>query len=333
MPEQAPFTAIDFSRLPPPEVVQPLDFESVREGVVAQLRALMPEFNALLPSDPAIKLIDAVAYSVLIERQRQNDACRAVLLPFAVGADLDNLAALFGVGRRLIAAADPVAGTPAVWEGDAELRTRVALAPEGYSVAGPEGAYVYHALAADPGVLDASASSPPPADIRALVLQVLADNAAPAVLTDAMVAAMDAAAWPTDVRVSVLSRDGDGSASPALLASVESALSADAVRPLSDHVTVQSAQILQFEIEATLYTYPGPDSAMIRAEALRRLDLHLGYVRRLGRDVTRTAIIAALHPEGVQRVELASPAADIIVARHQCAHPNAITVDHGGYDE
>src|SRR3546814_9711108 len=46
---------------------------------------------------------------------------------------------------------------PAVMESDSDLRRRLVLAPEGYSVAGPEGAYIFHALSAHPDVLDASA--------------------------------------------------------------------------------------------------------------------------------------------------------------------------------
>jgi phage-related baseplate assembly protein len=44
-------------------------------------------------------------------------------------------------------------------EADEDLRQRIVLAPESFSVAGPELAYVFHARSAHPDVLDASATS------------------------------------------------------------------------------------------------------------------------------------------------------------------------------
>src|SRR3546814_19943147 len=76
---------------------------------------------------------------------------------YATGADLDNLAALLGVTRFELEPGDSVLGIPAVMESDSDLRRRLVLAPEGYSVAGHEGAYIFHALSAHPDVLDASA--------------------------------------------------------------------------------------------------------------------------------------------------------------------------------
>ena len=55
-----------------------------------------------------------------------------------------------------ITTANPEAQTPAIMESDEALRRRALLAPEAYSVAGPEGAYISHALGASGDVLDAS---------------------------------------------------------------------------------------------------------------------------------------------------------------------------------
>lgn len=71
-----------------------------------------------------------------------NDAARAIMPAYAVGVDLDNIAALFGIVRFVITPADPQTGAPAVMESDADFRRRMVLAPEGFSVAGPEGAYI-----------------------------------------------------------------------------------------------------------------------------------------------------------------------------------------------
>ena len=93
------------------------------------------------------------------------------------------------------------------------------------------------------------------------------------------------------------------------------ALTADGVRPLTDQVTVQSAGIVNFAVSATLSFLSGPDSAVVLTSAQARLDAHLAEIRRLGRDVTRAGIIAALHAPGVQNVVLTAPAADLALTR------------------
>lgn len=63
--------------------------------------------------------------------------------------------------------------------------------------------------------------------------------------------------------IAVLSTEGDGTASPELLAAVADAVNDEEVRPLGDRVTVRSAEIVDYEINATLYLYPGPESEPI----------------------------------------------------------------------
>jgi phage-related baseplate assembly protein len=195
-------------------------------------------------SDPATKLLQVFAYYAQMLRQRINDAARAVMPAYAVKADLDHIAALFGITRLTITPANPATGAPAVMEDDTDFRRRMVLAPEGYSVAGPEGAYISHTLSADANVLDASATGPQPDDIKALVLGVLADHAASADLVAAMTSALDTARWPGSVVVSVLARTGDGTAPAELIDTVAAYVSDETRRPLTDWVTVQSARIV-----------------------------------------------------------------------------------------
>lgn len=292
-------TAIDLSRLPAPNVIEALDFEAILARRRADFLARYPEFTAFVESDPAIKLLETGAYSELVLRQRINDAARSVMIAYALGGDLDNLAAIFGVVRREIAPADPISGTPAVMESDEDLRRRVLLAPDSYSVAGPASAYVFHALSADGDVLDASAISP----------------------------------RPGEVTVSVLSRVGDGTASPQLLDAVRDLLAGDEVRPLTDRVTVQSAITVPFDVVAQLILYPGPDAELILATAIEALEQLLGSSRRLGRNVARSAIIAALHVGGVQRVNLLDPVGDMVIEPTQVAVAGLRQVTIAGFDE
>jgi phage-related baseplate assembly protein len=325
------FTSVNLSRLPAPNVVEVIDFETILAAMLADLRARDSTFDALVESDPAYKVLEVAAFRETLIRQRVNEAARAVLLSYAAGADLDQLAALYSVARLVIDAGDPEAGIAPTMESDDDLRRRVQLAPEGFSVAGPEGAYVFHALGASPDVLDASATSADPEDIRAIVFDVLDTGGADPTLVDAMTAALDAAVWPGDVTVSLLSRTGSGVAGAPLVATVTAALSDD-VRPLTDNVTVQSATIVPYSVVATVYTLGGPDAGLVLAEANARLLRYAEETHRIGRNVSLSAILAALHAEGVARVVLTSPVADIIVGPTEASYCDAITVTNGGVE-
>jgi phage-related baseplate assembly protein len=74
---------------------------------------------------------------------------------------------------------------------------------------------------------------------------------------------------------------------------------------LGDRVTVQSAQVLPYRVDAVLHMKgPGPESAVARDEAERRLAAWINPRRRLGVEVARSAVDAQLHVPGVSRVEL-----------------------------
>lgn len=297
--DSAAFTPVDLSRLPAPQVIATLSFEAIYADLLSGLQAMVPDFDATIESDPAVKLLQLVAYREMLIRAKINDAARAVMPAFAVGADLDQLAALFGILRLVRDPGDPTRGVPATLETDDEFRRRLVLAPEGYSVAGPEGAYIFHALSADPAVLDASATSP----------------------------------TPGRVVVTILSRGGDGTAPAALVATVAAYLSAETRRPMTDAVTVQSATIIPYAVAATIRTFDGPDAAIVLATARARLDAYVAACHRLGRDVARSGILAALHVEGVVTVQLTSPAADIPVDRTQAPWCSGIAITHGGTGE
>lgn len=297
------FTAVDLSKLPFPSAVEPLDFETILGEMLADYQSRDPSFSALVESDPAFKVLEVAAFRELLLRQRVNEAIKAVTLAYAGSADLDQIAARYNVQRLLIAAGNPNALPPTadVYEDDDSLRRRVQLSFEGFSTAGPEGAYIFHSLGADADVLDAAAYGPPEE--------------------------------PGVVRVAVLSRTADGVASPQLLAAVNAVLSANDVRPLTDNVQVQSAEILPYSIEALLTLYPGPDSEVVMAAALAAANAYAEKNHRLGRDVTLSGIYAALHQEGVQNVELVSPAESVVAAWNQAPWCIEIELASGGTDE
>ena len=299
---------IDLSQLPPPVVVEPLDFETLFAQRKAAFIAMYPEDEQEeiartleLESEPITMLLEENCYRELLLRQRVNEAARAVMLAYSTDSDLDNLAVNFNVERLTIQEEDDSVTPPieAVMESDPDLRTRTQQAFEGLSVAGPTAAYEFWGRSADGRVADISAVSPTPACVT----------------------------------ISVLSREGDGTASDDLLSVVAAALNDEEVRPVADRVTVQSAEIVPYQIDATLYIYPGPEAEPIRQASEQQLQAYIAAQNRLGRDIRLSAIYAALHVEGVQRVELAQPVADIVLSDYQASHCTEYTITVGGYDE
>jgi hypothetical protein len=165
------------------------------------------------------------------------------------------------------------------------------------------------------------------------VLGVLADHAASADLVAAMTSALDTARWPGSVVVSVLARTGDGTAPTELIDTVAAYVSDETRRPLTDWVTVQSARIVPYSVDATLTTFSGPDGGVVLAAAQASLDAYTKASHRLGRDITRSAIFAALSVEGVQNVILRKPAQDIVISRQQAPYCTGMSVAYAGAGE
>lgn len=296
-------TPIDLTRLAPPTVVEVIDFETIYASRKARMIALYPasqqaEIAATLQleSEPLARLLQENTFREVLLRQRINDAARAIMLAYAVGPDLDHLGARDGVERLTLTPADEENGIPAVMEDDTDYRYRIQLAPESLSVAGPEGAYKSLALKADPRVLDASVDSP----------------------------------TPGVVLLTVLSRVGNGVADADLLAIVKSALSGRDVRPLTDELITQSAEIKEYQVKARLYTFPGPDSSVVLAEANKKLAEYLADCHRLGREVVISSIHAALTVPGIERVELELPVANIPATKAQAPNCTGAYITYGG---
>ena len=138
---------------------------------------------------------------------------------------------------------------------------------------------------------------------------------------------------PAEVVLTVLSREGDGTAAADLLAVVEQALNSENVRPVADRLTVRSAEIIPYSVDATIFLYPGPEAEPVMEAAKASLQKYIASQTRLGRDIRRSAIYAALHVEGVQRVELASPLTDVVLDKTQAASCTEWSVTNGGTDE
>lgn len=292
---------IDLSLLPAPQVLETLDYETILANRKAAVLALLPQEQReaaakvlSLESEPATKLLQENAYQELLLRNRVNDAARAVMLPFAIDADLDQIGANTNVKRLVLVEADPDASPPVeeVREENDAYRLRIQEAPDALSTAGPRNAYEFHARSADGRVLDARAVSPA----------------------------------PCEVVVAVLATSTDWQAPPEVLQAVEDALSAEDVRPLGDLVTVVQGDVTDYVLEAVVYVEKRPEAPIAISAARANAAAMANPARPLGYSVYRNAYVAALKVEGVRNVLIKSPAADILCGRTQAARCTAITI-------
>lgn len=294
---------IDLASLPLPDVLELLDFETIYAERKAALVSLWPEDEQAeiaatveLESEPLARLLQENSYRELVWRQRVNDAVRAVMLAFAKGNDLEQRAALFGLQRLIVTAADDANNIAEVDEDDDDLRLRVQLAPQGFSVAGPAAAYESKALAVDGRLLDATATRP----------------------------------QPGDVLVTLLAREGDGTVDDDLCAAVAEALSAEDQRPLNDTVDVQSAEIIRYRIHAKCYTRSAVGADVLIAQAKLNAQAYTAKLRRLGVGVAESAIKGVCQAAGLTKTELIEPAGDIAIGATQASYCTEIVIEYGG---
>ena len=273
------FTPIDLSKLPAPDVIETLDFETLLIDYISDFKAKNPDYITLLESDPAIILMQVVAYREMLLRARINEAAKANMLAYATKGDLDNLAAFFGVERLED-------------EADERLRKRTQLALEGFSTAGPVGAYIFHSLSASNEVKSVSVKSPNPGEVL----------------------------------VTILSNIGDGTVGQELIDTVLTKLNEDDIRPLTDLVSVQGAEIINYQVEAIITVYSGPSSAVVETEANDALQKFISDRHEIGRVIAISGIYDALHVDGVKKVELISPVADVETTNEQAPYCTNISI-------
>lgn len=183
-------------------------------------------------------------------------------------------------------------------ESDDRLRLRVVLAIRGRSTGGTEPRYRSIALASDLRVADVS------------IYTVDRD--------------------PT-IQVAVYSTDNNGVADEALIAVVNAALQDPAVRMVNDRIVVAPAAREAISVSADVWLLPQTSSAIsIAMESALRIawQKQIG----LGRDVTRAWLTAQLMLEGVQRVEIRQPLADVVVPANRAGLLGLVTLNVRGRD-
>lgn len=183
-------------------------------------------------------------------------------------------------------------------EGDDAFRRRVILAIQGRSTGGTVPRYRGVALGASIRVADA------------VVYRVGND--------------------PT-VRVAVYASDNDGVADADLLAAVAAALNDPAVRMVNDTIVVQSAVFEVANVAANVWLLPEAPNTLLSVlpDTLRASwEAETG----LGFNLTRAWLTARLMVPGIQRVEIVTPAADVIAPPERAISLGTIALANMGRD-
>ena len=286
--------SLDLSTLPAPAVVETLDYESILAALRADLLARHPEVASVfaLESEPLNKLMQVAAYRELLLRARVNDAARAVLLPWAVGTDLDNLAARYDLQRL-------------PGEDDDRLRARVLMGYHALSAAGSPASWRLRALSQSNDIRQADVWADRPGRVKIALLARVATAAY--LLTQDQLDQGSAlfGAHPQDAQAWRAATVADP-----IVTQAETALLAEDVRPLTVAVDVTAATVIPVEVVATLVHPPGQDGALLRARATQRLQA-LATASAFRVDLTRAAISDALMGDGIRDVELAAPVANV----------------------
>lgn len=279
---------IDLSLLPTPSIIEELDFEVILQRRIA-------DFLSLIEPNSKELWRERLQYeSEPVLKLLQENAYFEVLLRQRINNAVRATLLSSATGTDL----DQVAAnyntqrltSDGINETDDALRTRASQAFEKISTAGPVGAYIYHVLSADVDIKDCAVK----------------------------------AGGSGKVIISVLTHSG--TLSEVLKNKIMTAVNDKSVRPLNDIPIINEAEKIPYTIEANLTLYPSVLEQKTMDAVNNAIQKFIIEKNNIGIDVTRSAIIAKLHQEGVQNVDLISPQTDISVDDFQVASNRGISI-------
>lgn len=188
-------------------------------------------------------------------------------------------------------------------ESDPDFADRIRLAPNSFSVAGPEKAYVYHAKSVSPAIIDVKVDSPTPGEVDVYVL-----------LTDGTLPTEDT------------------------LEQIEAHLSDEDIRPLTDYVVVKAPTASNYEIELHYWISQEDSSkaAQIQADVEAAVEQYrLWQQTKIGRDITPGKLLQLVFAAGASRVDNSKlkPATWKMLEAMQVAQCTKVSVVYEGYKD
>jgi phage-related baseplate assembly protein len=179
-------------------------------------------------------------------------------------------------------------------ETDSELRARTITHIKGFSVGGTADAYKAKVLSVSSNIRDISLDSPEQGKVR----------------------------------ITVLSKDGDGAPDQTLLDSITEKVNADDVKIITDTIEVRGAEIITVNINVLLHLYPDtPDEVLDKAR--EDFPILFNSARGMGWNLTKSWIVRQLHLEGVQEVEILQPSENISVDEFQSVALGTVNIAMG----
>lgn len=177
---------------------------------------------------------------------------------------------------------------------------------DAFSCAGARGGYIYFAKQVSTEIADVIANSPTPGVVKLYVLM-----------------------------------NGGELATEEIKNEVLAACSADDVRPLTDQVFVEDAEVVTYDVAFTYYTQTGStgSAADIAAAVQMAVDeFNTWQCSKLGRDINPSRLINMLMQTGIKRVDLTAPAFTVLRdggsrTVPQTAALGTVTITNGGYED
>ncbi|NLU09451.1 MAG: baseplate J/gp47 family protein [Tepidanaerobacter acetatoxydans] len=161
-------------------------------------------------------------------------------------------------------------------ESDDQLRQKIHEAPEGFSTAGPDGAYKYYARKASPLIIDVEAHSPSPGVVEVVPLLENGDI-------------------PTDE----------------IIEQVYEICNSKEIRPLTDKLVVSKPPVVYYDlnVEYWISEENKPFINQINQNVIEAIsEYELWQKSKLGRDINPSKLIEMLMRAGAKRVNVISPA-------------------------
>ncbi len=304
-------STVDFSQLLPPSLITELSYEALftkrKESFISLYDASEQQaVRELLQreSEPVVKLLQENAYLEMLYQAKCNADARSLLLAYAEKSDLDHLALTeYGLTRLVVTPADNTVIPPieAVYESDERLRERCILSFDGMNTAGSANAYRYFALSAD-GRVDG------------IKVYSHIDNP---YLLDIIISQIDSQ---------------NGESTQELIDIVQHALDPEHVRPICDRPIVKSSIASPYSINARLFVGKNAEDSLLLEAANIRIQSYIQKARKNGQSIRLSALYAALHVDGINRVVIDAPASDIEIDVYQHPHCTATNITIGGVE-
>ncbi|EJM47665.1 phage-related baseplate assembly protein [Pseudomonas sp. GM33] len=295
--------------------------------VVEYVGARSPESAATLKlsleneSELLTLALEAFCVRLQLHERKYNARIKQMLAWWATGSNLDARLADMGLERQLLDPGDPVAFPPVapVYESDDDARLRYYLAPHA-PAAGSRMQYrrEVFTLGERPAVKVETATAG-----EVTVTYSFSPDGYAAQIKDGN----GRRTAPGEVRVTVLSREGDGTASDDLLEGVRQHFSRPDVRPETDRVTVQGAHIQNYKIRVVARINAGPDSGLTKAAAQQQLQVYADSCHRLEGRVDPSWIDYTLHNAGAVQLEIIEPIEPIVTTAFEAPYCTGVEVE------